>query len=319
MNNSPLLSVVVAVYNIEEYIDRCLKSLACCEEQRIEIIIIDDGSTDKSSGICERYTKADERFLLVHKKNGGLSSARNTGISMANGEYVIFIDGDDYVIPEAMNSFINWLDKNKEAEVVCNDYYRCESNKCSEISQVKRMKEKTFENALVFGKGFWNVWRYCYKRDTIIQGGLLFKEGYLCEDVDFTTKTWMSVKKSEFISMPFYCYQAGRINSIMYRPNPQRTQDLIFIIGDLLDNLNSAQEQDKAYGIQTRLFKEYVLALPQIIDNGGKNSAVGKNMRILLDRFCDCPPVKLEAKVIRFFGIGFCARVLYIARKVKNM
>ena len=92
-----LVSIIVPVYNVEKYLKKCVDSIINQTYKKIEIILIDDGSTDNSSIICDYYSKIDSRINVVHKKNGGLSDARNRGLDIANGEYICFIDSDDYV------------------------------------------------------------------------------------------------------------------------------------------------------------------------------------------------------------------------------
>ena len=97
MMDGPLLSVVVPVYNIEEYIEKCVRSLLEQTYNNLEIILVDDGSTDSSSALCDKLAEKDERVIVLHKPNGGLSDARNYGMALAHGEYLSFIDGDDYL------------------------------------------------------------------------------------------------------------------------------------------------------------------------------------------------------------------------------
>lgn len=93
----PLISIIVAVYNIENFLEGCINSLICQTYKNIEIILVDDGSSDKSGEICDSFSEKDSRIKVIHKENGGLSDARNCGIDNCKGEYIIFIDGDDYV------------------------------------------------------------------------------------------------------------------------------------------------------------------------------------------------------------------------------
>ena len=94
---SELISVVVPIYNVEKYLTRCLEALLKQTYTNLEIILVDDGSPDESGKICDSYAKKDSRIKVIHKKNGGLSDCRNKGISVATGEWITFVDGDDYV------------------------------------------------------------------------------------------------------------------------------------------------------------------------------------------------------------------------------
>ena len=103
----PKISVIVPVYNTEKYLDRCIQSILAQTYTNFELLLIDDGSTDSSGVICERYAELDSRVRVFHKENGGASSARNVGLDNARGEFVGFVDADDYVLPEFLSNFIN--------------------------------------------------------------------------------------------------------------------------------------------------------------------------------------------------------------------
>ena len=100
--SNPLFSVIVPVYNIEEYLKKCITSIIEQTYKNIEIILIDDGSTDKSALICDEFAEKDKRIKVVHKENGGVVSARKVGISIASGEYVVSVDGDDWIEKERL-------------------------------------------------------------------------------------------------------------------------------------------------------------------------------------------------------------------------
>ena len=99
------ISIVIPVYNAEKYLDACLSSILSQDMHSYEVILVDDGSTDSSPLICNRYSATDSRFRTIHKRNGGVSSARNAGVALAQGEYVMFVDSDDALSPDALSSF----------------------------------------------------------------------------------------------------------------------------------------------------------------------------------------------------------------------
>ena len=97
-----LISVIVPVYNAESYLSDCLESLTRQTHRELEILVVDDGSADNSAALCEEWEKKDERIRLIRKENGGVSSARNRGLDEAQGEYVAFVDADDWILPEML-------------------------------------------------------------------------------------------------------------------------------------------------------------------------------------------------------------------------
>ena len=108
-----LVSIIVPVYNVEPYIETCIQSLIRQTMGNIEVILVDDGSTDRSGELCDQYAEADERIRVIHKQNGGLSSARNAGISAAKGEYLLFVDSDDYVSASLVEKTVSCAEQNQ--------------------------------------------------------------------------------------------------------------------------------------------------------------------------------------------------------------
>ena len=97
MSNNPLITVIVPVYNVEKYLTRCVDSIINQTYKNLEIILVDDGSTDSSPAICDNYAKKDSRINVIHKQNNGASSARNAALDIASGDYIGFVDSDDYI------------------------------------------------------------------------------------------------------------------------------------------------------------------------------------------------------------------------------
>ena len=108
MNNKKV-SIIVPVYNVEKYLQRCIESILTQTETDFELLLIDDGSKDKSGLICDEYAQKDKRVNVIHKENGGVSSARNLGIEKANGEWICFIDADDYVRQDFLSDIQQYL------------------------------------------------------------------------------------------------------------------------------------------------------------------------------------------------------------------
>ena len=109
--NKPLISIILPVYNVSAYLEKCLDSVLSQDYENLEIILVDDGSTDESPEICDRYKEKDNRITVIHKENGGLSDARNAGSSMAHGEYITFVDSDDSIQSEYVSYLYSLIEK----------------------------------------------------------------------------------------------------------------------------------------------------------------------------------------------------------------
>lgn len=113
MNIEPLVSVIVPIYNVENYVNQCVVSILNQTYKSLEIILVDDGSTDESGEICDHFSESDKRVITIHKENGGLSDARNAGLKRAGGKYVMFVDGDDSLHPLAIETLYNNMIRHK--------------------------------------------------------------------------------------------------------------------------------------------------------------------------------------------------------------
>lgn len=116
-----MLSVIVPVYNVEKYLPTCIESILRQTMEELELILVDDGSTDRSSLICDEYAKTDLRIKVIHQKNGGLSAARNTGLRSAQGRYISFVDSDDFIRQDMYEVLLNELQK-EQADFIKSDF-----------------------------------------------------------------------------------------------------------------------------------------------------------------------------------------------------
>ena len=175
-NNSILVSYIVPIYNVEKYIKKCVESICNQNYKNIEIILVDDGSTDKSSKIIDSISEKDSRINVIHKKNGGVSSARNTGLDKAKGKYILFIDGDDYIEPDYTDYFLDLISKD--------NYDIAYSNKCFDLVNKVQIKEnniKIYSSAdaiagIYDGKFGVAVWNKIYKKSFLSKNNIRFNE-----------------------------------------------------------------------------------------------------------------------------------------------
>ena len=210
-----LISVVVPVYNVEKYLDKCIDSLVSQTYENLEIILINDGSKDKSAKICDKWKDNDSRIKVIHKENGGLSEARNVGIDYAQGKYIAFIDSDDWVD----KNFIKYLHEKLEkynADIAASTIIKTYKD-YNEIQPINREKIRfTSEEALdtlLSGRDFCAVaWNKLYKRKCWSE--LRFPKGKICEDAFTTYKLIDQAKRIVQIEDTLYFYRI-RPNSIM--------------------------------------------------------------------------------------------------------
>ena len=141
MTDMPLVSVVVPVYNVEKYLDRCVQSVVGQTYDNLEIILVDDGSTDGSAVICDNWASSDGRIKVIHKKNAGLGMARNSGMDSAGGKYIFFFDSDDYVDTKTVEKCVSTAEKNDSDAVI---YALCDVYDDGRTSEKEIVTDKTF-------------------------------------------------------------------------------------------------------------------------------------------------------------------------------
>ena len=169
-----LVSVIVPVFNVEKYLKRCVESLIRQSYRNIEILLIDDGSTDKSGVICDRFIKVDNRIKVFHKKNGGLSDARNYGIDQAKGNYLTFIDSDDYVDELYVEILLKEI-LEKKADIAISNYKHVFGD--NQMTEIKKYNTKVFDKNTAFEALFDNHYKYQFTMSTgKLYKSFIFKE-----------------------------------------------------------------------------------------------------------------------------------------------
>lgn len=240
---NPYFSIIVPVYNVEKYLPHCLKSIVRQTYKDFEIILVDDGATDMSGKICEQFAKDDERVKVIHKKNGGSSSARNAGIKKAVGKYIIFMDSDDYWSNSLMLEQIASHLGEKE-ELAIWKYSRCEENALL-YDDRKEAKVEEFslldDYKMLIGKGilFASAWYEAIPRVWFLRHNLFFEEGVLAEDIEWFGRLLECTTNIKYFKLPFYTYRNRRgsiSNSI--------TKKKVLDIEEHLDKLEKRQQMD---------------------------------------------------------------------------
>ena len=213
-----MISVILPIYNTEKYLKQCLDSLIFQSYKDLEIICIDDGSTDCSGKIADQYAKKDERIRVIHQKNRGESNARNVGLNLAKGEYIAFVDCDDWIEPDMYETLLkmmqddnldmaagSWFkDYSKEQSIVVN-----EKEVCNQVFDRDQLLRYLYERDAY--RGFSYMWNKLYKRDVLIENDgkmMQFDESIkLGGDVIFLAKIALNVMRARYIDKPFYHYR----------------------------------------------------------------------------------------------------------------
>lgn len=207
-NNKPLVSIVVPIYNVEKYIDRCISSISNQTYGNIEIILVDDGSKDSSPEKCDSWNRIDERVVVIHKSNGGLADARNCGVDNATGEYISFVDGDDSIDPAMIESMVEAL-LTYEAQIACCGKQKIYDNGNTEAYQCRKSLKVYSGNEAIdeLFCGYYIDESFC---DKIFKIDLLrkfkFPLGEVNEDLPILPDIFSLCKNVVHIGAPLYNY-----------------------------------------------------------------------------------------------------------------
>lgn len=221
MKNHDLISIIIPIYNVEKYLRICLESVINQTYTNFEVIMVDDGSTDNSVCICKEYCNNDNRFKLFQKENGGASSARNLGLKNAEGKYIYFLDSDDWLNNNALESLINCATKENADLVFCEalaiddltgkesysnySYHRQYETGVSYKIMKEMLAHKEFHVA---------VWLLLIEKSLIIDNDLFFKEGIIYEDMIFAYQIFCLANNAAHVHEVFY-NRRYRENSVM--------------------------------------------------------------------------------------------------------
>lgn len=242
--NTPFFSLIVPVYNIECYITECVESLIKQDIEDYEILLIDDGSTDGSPDLCDSFASIYSNIKVIHKKNKGLSSARNEGIIHARGKYILFVDGDDYITNNILGALKKEIILNKYPSLICLECCKFFENNSKKIMMndgidetINNLDEKKLK--LYFS----NLPKFpgsaCTKsisREFIVNNSLYFIEGMLCEDLYWSIRLFTLIDKAIYFNTQYYFYRQGRIGSITNNSSIKKTMDILFTI-ELCDEI----------------------------------------------------------------------------------
>ena len=268
--DSPHVSIIVPIYKVENYLDKCVKSIINQTYKNIEIILVDDGSPDACPQKCDEWAKKDNRIKVIHKRNGGLSDARNVGIDSAIGDFITFIDSDDYIEPTFIEYLLNLIKKYNADISICEYKYIKEDGSIfnhpknngkeivynSEKAILELLKSKLFTNS---------AWGKLYKKALFAK--IRYPYGRLYEDIPTTYKTFFLSNRIVFGSKTLYNY-LYRKSAISKQQFNQNRLDALIFTEEMIKDVITKYPKFKAVA-NGRLMEEccYLLEILPIEDN----------------------------------------------------
>lgn len=313
------LSIIIPVYNIRNYIFRCIKSITDQMDDRVQIIIVDDGSKDDGIAtivdLCSEY----ENIEIHQKENGGLSSARNYGIQKALGKYIYFVDGDDFLLDGVLTDLVDHLTRSQGA---C---YVFKHVTLEEMGGIPLDKNTAVSASLIstndylknFRNPITNVWKMIVLRQLIIEENFFFRQGVLCEDVEWITKLFLKVKEVVWIDRFVYVYDNTRSDSIMNVLSVKRIVDLDQNIYKTKRVVDDIQDVEKRVTLKKLLFIEWCMNLSFY----SRLSKSDKKLADIIDCFSkdrEHDLFKVLGMVKGILGLNFVANSLFVLKRIRK-
>ena len=279
--NECKLSIIVPVYGVEKYIDKCLNSLVKQSLKEIEVIVVNDGTKDNSQKIIDKYVKKyPDKIKSYIKENGGQGSARNYGLKKATGEYIGYVDSDDFVEKDMYKKLYNKAKENNYDIVVCGNYNVSEDYQNKNIDAFINNYNTDLEN-IFFGK--MAVWNKIYKRDILIKNKLEFKEKVWYEDLAFTLKAIMNSNTFAFIDEPLYDYLI-REGSTMNNSNVQRNLEILDAFNDILSYIQHNKKEEYFSKIEFLAIDHiYISAIVRVLKADADDKVKRETINKLID------------------------------------
>lgn len=262
-NHNSKISIIVPVYNVEHELSRCVDSILNQSYTNIEVILVDDGSTDRCPSICDAFVMKDRRVRVIHKPNGGLSSARNAGLREASGEWILYVDSDDYILNDSC-----------ERLIAVGSKYDCDIVSADAIREFNGGREYMVHGSLADGKCYpsrdfiiktvkpceWYApaWLNLYKRSFLIENNLFFVEGLLHEDMEMQPRVFLAAKTVAYCAYPFYRY-VDRASSIMNASKvDERVTAMEWIYSNWKSKFEAIEDGELARALNGHLAKCYL-------------------------------------------------------------
>ena len=325
MSGETKLSIIIPVYNAEKYLPDCLDSILAAGISNIEILLIDDGSKDRSAEVIRSYEERYPCIKGLFQENKGPSAARNLGLLQAAGEYICFFDSDDYVDPAAFAHRIQLL-KEANADLWVSDYYKVADNKTL-LQQTKQIPtdkgmwicDGCPEPFLQASDCFWNVWRYVFRRSFLLENDLCFCEGFHCaEDLEFMVRVLKAAKRWVLFHEPYYHYRIRYEDTLTRRYTLTRVEHTVEM---LVRSSRNAGNGTCGKIVRERIGREYLLGLALLYevpaeDRPGARKQLQKGIHLLRDTQ---GIYKLVGAVTRIWGIRLTAMLLVLAKRIQRL
>lgn len=325
-----LFSIIVPVYNVEDYLIECVESVLKQKFMSCEIILVDDGSTDSSGDICDKLANQYNEIRVIHQQNAGLSAARNTGIKNSKGEYLVFLDSDDLLYENSLHNLAIAIRKQSQPDFIV-------SRRCTFHNGPMTVCQYTFTDDITslkdacgiyemlqkFPDCWLGVWIFSVKRQYCLEKGLFFFDGLLHEDEEWVPRLFFNTDKIGFNNEILYCNRVEREGSITATLNIKREFDKLRIINLLHTEFQKSKYPDEVRDTVRRRMQKLLFGIICDARLYKDNKEYGTLLQRIFEqrkymKTAQRPIYKLTYQSIAIFGIDITCRFLALINSLKK-
>lgn len=325
MSNLILLSIVIPVYNTEKYLAQCVNSVIEQPYEHLEVILVDDGSTDNSGKLCDEFEQKDNRIKVIHKENGGLSSARNTGIKHITGDYVLFVDSDDFIEKNSILMIVEFLKNYSTPDVVFLEAYKFYEKNNIEIplgdgyksDKINgRQKKEVMAHLACIKKYPSSSCTKLIKASLFSEHNLFFIENTTSEDIEWVTRLLNVSLSFLYYEGKYYYYRQNREGSITNTYTERKFCDLFNVINIVIENMKDNEFKDTYYSFMAFFYPILLMHYSNLKDKKQYYKQV-KELQYILDfkKNKRTTIVKICCKIL---GVNFTAKLLNLHMNIRN-
>lgn len=321
-------SVILPVYNVEKYLSECVESILKQTFTDYEIILVNDGSKDSSGKICDEYVQKDERVRVIHKANGGASDTRNVGLDASEGEYIVYLDSDDYITSETFLQDLHDKIIDSDSDIVLYKFSKLydDTGKMDDctfsldfVEQINESDEKLLE--LVKKDAYYGMaWIKAFKKSIAVDNKVLFDTNLVCEDMDWYFQLILHAKKISAIDKSYIAYRQ-RIGSTTATIKLKNLTDFILTLEKwqkIVETSAISETKKKALnGALAKYYSNMLVVYARLKDKKKKEYKKQiKDLAVLLDYGLNSRPLQIR-KVYKFLGLGGVILMLKAYDKIK--
>lgn len=314
------ISVIVPIYKTEEYLRECINSILEKADQDVEVILVDDGSPDHCPQICDEFSKKDPRVRVVHKENGGLSSARNAGLSVATGRYVTFVDSDDKIFPDSLPEILTWI-RAVGADMCFMRAFKLFADGAmwdlGENIEGAQLRSRPRAEAIAYlasrPKYPGSAWGKLFRREFLLDNDLHFPyDRRYSEDLGFIRDCILCAESFDALDMPYYQYRQGRSGSITHQIKAKNFNDLLRFITESTEKLTEDRQAKDTVSAAVMSFVAYEYSIllygyTRLPKEDKKAALAAMKPYAWTLKYAETRKGKIVLNVCRLWGVRFTA------------